>query len=450
MLPTRRPYASYPKYRQAGEVQKASPEAPTIVLAILDTVRAGNTSLCGYNRNTTPFLSRLVREGAAYSCRAYAPSDWSFSSHASYFTGVSATEHGAAYVLNTDATSNQVDLGWGAITPLSAEFKTLASLMRERGYQTLMVTDNRLLTVGELNRGIDTSLARELNHDPRHSFAPMALKYALAEILDRTRPLFLILNFLEAHDPWAFREDDTPWQDATKQPFNIPSFQAAMNAFRGKDLDPRFREPLQHQLRDLYDYGVRREDRSLQKCMELLESGNWFRAGGRIAITADHGEMLMEHDMWRHHYLYEENLRVPLVLHEVGKETRSLPNEALSAMIVHDWLASGKVSDEPPPPHAMIIPNGHVRFLEAEQNKPALVLWHGDDKLIWLAGEEFLFDLKTDPEEQVRRPIPPDHEGLSKLRELVKQFHGTYAGRADTSLDVSVNEQLRALGYMDP
>lgn len=46
---------------------------------------------------------------------------------------------------------------------------------------------------------------------------------------------------------------------------------------------------------DLYDYGVYREDAALQRSLSTLEGAGWLRSGYRIGITADHGEMLMEH-----------------------------------------------------------------------------------------------------------------------------------------------------------
>src|SRR5438093_3811689 len=70
---------------------------PTIVFVVLDTVRADHTSLCGYGRPTTPTLQRLAKQGASYTCDAYAPGDWTLPTHASFFTGVDVVEHGAHF-----------------------------------------------------------------------------------------------------------------------------------------------------------------------------------------------------------------------------------------------------------------------------------------------------------------------------------------------------------------
>ena len=52
-------------------------------------------------------------------------------------------------------------------------------------------------------------------------------------------------------------------------------------------------------------YGVRREDAALEQSLRTLRSAGWLAPGFRIAITADHGEMLMEHGMWRHSFVFE-------------------------------------------------------------------------------------------------------------------------------------------------
>ena len=57
-----------------------------MLLIVWDTVRAGNLSLHGYGRRTTPNLERLAAGGVRFD-RAFATSSWTLPSHASLFTG---------------------------------------------------------------------------------------------------------------------------------------------------------------------------------------------------------------------------------------------------------------------------------------------------------------------------------------------------------------------------
>jgi arylsulfatase A-like enzyme len=65
---------------------------PNVLLVILDSVRARNTSLQGHANETTPFLSELASEATTFT-QARAPSTWSLPSHVSLFTGLHPAEH---------------------------------------------------------------------------------------------------------------------------------------------------------------------------------------------------------------------------------------------------------------------------------------------------------------------------------------------------------------------
>jgi len=67
------------------------------------------------------------------------------------------------------------------------------------------------------------------------------------------------------------------------------------------------------QLIDLYDYGVYREDQALRRSLSTLERAGWLGPGYRVGITADHGEMLLEHGLWRHQFVFEGNTRIPFL-----------------------------------------------------------------------------------------------------------------------------------------
>ena len=71
-----------------------SPTLPNIILMVLDTVGAKHLSLYGYQRTTTPNLEKIAQESILYS-RCFAPACWTVPSHASLFTGLYPSQHGA-------------------------------------------------------------------------------------------------------------------------------------------------------------------------------------------------------------------------------------------------------------------------------------------------------------------------------------------------------------------
>ncbi|PSQ15947.1 hypothetical protein BRD00_13120 [Halobacteriales archaeon QS_8_69_26] len=66
---------------------------PNVLLIVLDSVRARNTSLHGHVNETTPRLSELSRRSTTY-LQARSPGIHTVASHVSMFTGYEVEEHG--------------------------------------------------------------------------------------------------------------------------------------------------------------------------------------------------------------------------------------------------------------------------------------------------------------------------------------------------------------------
>ena len=67
---------------------------PNIVLIVMDAARASSLSCYGYRRPTTPNLERFADRCVVYE-KAISPAGWSLPSHASLFTGLYPSRHGA-------------------------------------------------------------------------------------------------------------------------------------------------------------------------------------------------------------------------------------------------------------------------------------------------------------------------------------------------------------------
>ncbi len=427
---------------KAPEPRRASPKAPTVVLAVLDTVRADHASLCGYGRKTTPYLEALKARGAVYSCRAYTPGDWSLPTHASYFTGVSVARHGAHYAHDAkDEKGKRVRSLY--VYPLRDDVRTLAEDMRARGYQTVLVSDNGLLGEAGLQRGFSVVATRPRKHDPRADWVPPTLRRVLAEEVVPSKPLFLVLNFLQAHDPWIAPDPKLGWD--LLDPQMLPAdFKTDFGLYLRGRLKPGDEGMLRHQLIDLYDYGVYREDQALQHTLSTLERAGWLQGGYRIGITADHGEMLMEHGMWRHLFVYEGNTRVPFLYWTNGAPPE-LP-EPFPAIAVHSLLRDGRLPDPMPAVESVAIPNPDGRHRKGSTSKPAAAMWFGDEKLVWMGGTYMRIDLAEDPGELAPEPLG-DHPKRAELEALVAAIESGKNRQED--VDPAVVEQLRALGYVE-
>ena len=104
--------------RSMAGLPPAAPGAPSVLILVLDTVRAASMSLYGYTRQTTPNLDRFAEDGTVFE-HAFAPSSWTLPSHAGMFTG---------------RWPGQVSARWKV--RLDGAEPTLAEALRSLGYAT--------------------------------------------------------------------------------------------------------------------------------------------------------------------------------------------------------------------------------------------------------------------------------------------------------------------------
>lgn len=108
---------------------------PNILLIVLDSVRASNTSLYDYNNKTTPNLEEFHNNHGTLFRNCWAPSTWSLPSHTSMFTGVHAEYHG----VDSEKTKLQPN-------------KSIFYQLSESGYETGLFSHNVWLT--DMNVGL--------------------------------------------------------------------------------------------------------------------------------------------------------------------------------------------------------------------------------------------------------------------------------------------------------
>lgn len=161
-----------------------------VLLLIMDSVQAKNTSLHNHSNDTTPFLSELSDSATTYK-QARAPSFFSLPSHASMFSGLHAVEHGATS--KTDSLSHE----------------TIFERLGNKGYSTGLFSSNVYLSKDEfgLNRGFDYIFGRNdflaTKYPHQNALNPLEyrsgssgdgnIKYIL-ESLDSEQPLHSLLN----------------------------------------------------------------------------------------------------------------------------------------------------------------------------------------------------------------------------------------------------------------
>lgn len=426
-------------------MHQAEPTQPTVVLIVMDTVRADHLSACGYERPTSPTLEALVDEGASLHCQAYAPGSWTFPSHASLFSGLEVPEHGAHFV------GDQALLRALAIQPLDSEIPLLAEQMQEQGYQTRGVSGNPVLAQASgLGRGFE---------DWRVSpgFGPWNGLALVEQVTDSLRsaqldkPLFLFVNIADAHDPWypAKELDWVPSYPGTLAYFEVDEAGEVLpdgpwqRYVQGRMPAPEA-QALRQEVTDRYDRALYSADATLAAVLQTLEAHNWDDAGLRVILTSDHGEFLGEHGILRHgRYLYEENSRVPLLVWD-SAGSPALPSEPVSMLAARELVLGQAPADRLVWAVAFPDPLWTEESGGVLGTELSVAWWQGTDKEHWMAGESVAVDLADDPGEQVPTPMASSPQVLEQV-----QAAKASAARQTGEMDPALQDALRAAGYLE-
>ncbi len=409
-----------------------------VILISIDTLRRDHVGLYGYQRPTTPHLDELGASGLVCD-DAVSVSSWTLPAHLSLMTSTDPALHGG------------VDMHHGfAGTPA-----TLAEQLRDAGFATHAITSH--LYVSEVY-GLDAGFDRLDFRQDRKADAVVDLAM---DALDRIGddPYFLFLHFYDPHwhyspppEILALFEDSYAgeltglWQDFSKK--------------RPEDVT---HDDLAHLLA-LYDGEIRFTDDQIGRLLDHLERRG-LDGGALIVVTSDHGEEFLEHGSWEHQRtLYEEVIRIPMLLNGPGIPERRLAEQASLldvAPTVLDWLHM-----DPPPAHRgqslLGAPESRDAYGETDHTADGtrrLFLRGGAGRWKTILSldasgasvqREEWFDLATDPDERATAPPPAHHADPIRERALARWRADRESGPSAPSVALSEEqrERLRALGYV--
>jgi arylsulfatase A-like enzyme len=291
----------------ASVIERAKDPRPSVLLVVLDTTRADAVSAYGAVAGTTPTFDALALEGTRFA-RAFAPSPWTVSSHATLFSGLRVDEHG-------------VGLDGVFATPDSLEL--LAETLREEGYQTAAFAENALLSSDlgfdqgfehfEVTDMLDV-LRAERDGEFSMAFFGLSRKVrAWFRSRDPSRPYFVFVNIMDAHDPYVVRPTNR-WvpADVDKSELDFVIRRHSISTALCRKAPPRRDQEL---LRGLYLGDVSAADQKLRDVLSALNHADSTEK--RITVvTADHGEHLGEHKLSGHRFsVRTPALHVPLLVH---------------------------------------------------------------------------------------------------------------------------------------
>jgi arylsulfatase A-like enzyme len=428
------------------------PARHNVLLVTLDTTRRDHLGCYGAEGNPTPRLDALAAEGIRFDM-AISPSAATPVSHASILTGLNPYQHGLR-VIYADGGCR-----------LSDGVPTLATWLQTRGWKTAAFLSS--FTVSEFygfDRGFDTfdnglaapaaGLMRAtsngfwdwpLGSSQRRSDA--TTDQACRWIGACPEPFFAWVHYWDPHDPVI-----------------LPPAE-----FLSRYVTPEMQGDAR--LRAIYGAEVAYVDSQFGRLIDCLkERGLYDRTV--IVVVADHGEGLGDHGWWHHRILYQEQIRVPLLLRVPGwpagctvadlvRTTDIAPTllELLGIEVPPDLAGrslKGLVHGQVEAPRvayadAINLFDLNARMVEARPDDGLLYCAMDRDwKLIHrpkLEGKDELYNLSSDPLEQRNLLAGEPDQAARLLREIVR-FGGFVTRPFGTALDPAVLERLRSLGYL--
>jgi len=412
-----------PKIETKGPIE-ADPPA-LVALVVLDTVRADHLSLCGYERDTSPAMKALVADrGYVYSCQGVTPGTWTVPSHASYLTGLRVPEHKA-------------DRKGGS---LKDSYQTITEDYRARGYQTAMISANPTLADWTgLGQGFDTRHVAHKLTDWRGDALPREVADIVGS-LDPAKPVFLLINLIDAHDPYPAVPSEASWGPVHSDlRLRVQRENGPFQRFVLNKMDSKQHDRFLNQLIKRYDWGIHDADSSLQRVLDFLHASPWGQESLRVAITSDHGEFLGEHGLLRHGcHVYEPVTRAPLMLFD-SRKTPTIESGPIALERVYSFLGHGTLG---PPAQAMSF--AALNHDTVRPCKDATAAW-GERKEFWFDESYYETDLVVDPREKALRK----HQPSADFEKWTVQYKEHLIQANQETIPDDVAEQLRQLGYLD-
>jgi arylsulfatase A-like enzyme len=422
-------------------------EGCNIILISIDALRADHLGSYGYFRNTSPHIDEIASEGILFK-NAFTTASWTLPSHMSLFTSLYPPE-----LVKSDFHNG-----------LDASETTLAEILKKNGYRTAAFVGGLYLSsVFNLNQGFETWYESQENTlGTFQKISPEVFSW-LEE--NKNHKVFLFIHAYDVHEPYSGAE--MFYKNYSGVLENLSLVRSNLESFRNTETGELSlsKEDIEYIIAN-YDADIVQVDKFIGEFVEKLkELGLYNRSV--IIIISDHGEQLMEHGSIGHVGLYDEVMRVPLIIKhpKLGFKNKTIENQVtlmdilptildmtnikthseIRGMSLFPYILSSEKSDRfvyafvynpVSRKFGSVIRTGKWKFFDREENNK----------------QEELYNLEEDPEEKnnlakERLNIVKDlKENLMNLKNNMKF---KYNFSEDNKIDENLMRKLREFGYVN-
>ena len=427
-----------------------------VMIMVIDALRPDHLGCYGYERNTSPNIDRLAKQGILFS-QAISAGGWTFESVPSILTSTYSFTH-------------QIR---GPNNFRNPQIKTIAGELNTKGYHCVLWSNHSTLKYLDIKEGFQKVYIPYLYKDNNRVLSDYILT---SQIINRLKkrykniPFFFYIHYEGCHVPYRppptykhiYLHDNKYGRKSEFIPVSNRSDGDEKYGGQGKIpyvvaenniTDPNY-------YISQYDGAISYTDEQIGRLTDALKELDLDK-NTLIILTADHGEMLGEHDIYfTHNGAYEENIRVPLIIRfpklcprgKVISRQVSLVDIAPTILELVGLNRPSYMQGESL--FAFIKP---FRIYRAKYVlsccKNTLALRAEDWKLIYANDfhEWELFNLRNDPKEQYNliAKRPDKFKQLKQNLENRKKYNASLIPvKKGPLLEEKDKERLRSLGYV--
>jgi arylsulfatase A-like enzyme len=446
--------AAIPRQGERGDTTREPLDSPAtrpnVILYLIDTLRTDRLQTYGFAMPTSPRIVEFAAQGVTFN-HAFAQSSWTKTSVASILTGRLPLVH--RVIGRDDAMPETIPV--------------LPEILLSEGYDTLGISTNpNISTAYGFQRGFDAfqylnGMPHELAHAVTNAF------FEWLDAGDRSYPFFAYLHTMDPHDPYR----PLPEYRDRFAPVTCTSLDAPRPKLIREELakNPGVTlTDIRDDLESLYAAEIAQNDEEVGRLVQGLRERRLFD-NTLIILVSDHGEEFLDHGKWAHgKSLYREVLHVPLVV-KLDGNTRA--GDVVNQTVQHVDLFHSilhRTGTIPPTSDGIdIFSIGSGSGGEPAQGVYSYLSLDGNSFEGWIDGARHL--ILHDPE-GIRAPVERYNLGndfdelidlgsiddpwtglmtIHLLESRAYQLAESYEGEVARKLDADMEEQLRALGYVE-
>lgn len=446
-----------------------------IILISIDTLRGDHLSSYGYKRDTSPNLSKLIKESVYYKY-AYTNGCWTYPSHMSLLTGTLPSRHGA----------NKHLCGNKKYPKLNGSIKSISEILKN---------NININTIKFAKLPDEIGFSRGFEKNSRAD--PFANSKKFSELLkelenNKEKNFFLFIHTWMAHAPYtnsSFLREGKISQEIRGyiNKFRKLQKKTKLRLLKGKKFKTSdFVSFLKinrlfnvHDVVTLYDSGIKFVDQYIGKIIDKSRQLGIYD-NLMILIVSDHGEHFEEHiphmfyDYHGQDY-YEEFIKVPLIIKYPRQSKGEILNHPVSLIDVFPTILDyykikipafvqgdsllmprSKKKRKYIISEAVVVPGiekkmiriGDFKYIITmkKPNNPGRVNW---ENII----DRKLFNLKSDPLEKKNlykkskfKKICINFEKI--LKKILKKSISNNRLIKETKLDKETIDHMKSLGYL--